>query len=119
MNKGRWQWWIAGALLVAFVWRFQSLTLYFLAAVALSFIGKPVVSWVAQNGIAKRPLGHNLGAAAPLMLMASSPVQVCSCSLPRWFKNKSQPSLGLDAAQLTNIGTKPSPWWMNGPQVWT
>ena len=70
MTKGPWQWWIAGALLVAFVWRFQSLTLYFLAAVALSFIGKPVVSWVAQRNIARRPLGHNVGAATALVLMA-------------------------------------------------
>ena len=100
MNKGRWQWWIAGALVVAFVWRFQSLTLYFLAAVALSFIGKPVVSWVAQKSIARHPVGHNLGAAAALTLMALISTGVVMLFAPLVQEQIAALSR-LDADQLT------------------
>ena len=100
MIKGRWQWWIAGALLVAFIWRFQSLTLYFLAAVALSFIGKPVATWVAQKRVAKRPLGHSLGAASALMLMASISTGVVMLFAPLVQEQIAALSR-LDATQLT------------------
>ena len=105
MTKGPWQWWIAGALLVAFVWRFQSLTLYFLAAVALSFIGKPVVSLVAQRNIARRPLGHNLGAATALVLMALMSTGIVMLFAPLVQEQIAALSR-IDAAQLTRHWTQ-------------
>lgn len=69
MKRMRWEWWIAGALIIGFVWQFQSLTLYFLTSVALSFIGRPVVAWVANKKIGSRRLGFSLGAAVALVFM--------------------------------------------------
>ena len=69
MSRLRWEWWIAAALLVAFMWRFSALTLYFLAAVALSFVGKPIVNGVARRRVGGRQLGTNLGAVVALTLI--------------------------------------------------
>ena len=100
MTQGRWQWLLAGALLVAFVWRFQSLMLYFLAAVALSFIGKPVVSWVAQKRIGRHALGHNVGAASALTLMLLLSTGVVMLFAPL-VQEQIAALARLDAAQLT------------------
>ena len=101
MKRIRWEWWLAGALLVAFVWRFSELTLYFLAAVALSFVGKPVVTWVANRRVAgQRKLGSSVGAASALLLMTLLATGTVMLFAP--LVQEQLAALGrLDAQQLT------------------
>jgi len=83
MSRLRWEWWIAAALLVAFMWRFSALTLYFLAAVALSFVGKPIVAAVARRRVGGRQLGTNLGAVVALALIVLFSAGVLMFFAPR------------------------------------
>ena len=100
MSRLRWEWWIAAALLVAFMWRFSALTLYFLAAVALSFVGKPMVTGVARRRVGGRQLGTNLGAAVALALIVMFSAGVLMLFAP--LVQEQVQALGqLDTAQLT------------------
>lgn len=71
MNKNQWRWWLAALIGLAFLLRFGQLTAYFLAAVAVSFVGKPIVAWIASRRVGKRSLGSTVGAAITLVLMIS------------------------------------------------
>ena len=100
MTRLRWEWWLAAALLVGFIWRFSALTFYFLAAVALSFVGKPIVRWVALRRIGTRQLGNTLGAAAALTLIVLFGGGVLMLFAP--LMQEQVQALGqLDATQLT------------------
>lgn len=100
MTRVRWEWWIAVAALIGFIWRFSELTMYFLAAVALSFVGKPVVSWVAQRRMGSKQLGNNIGAGAALSLMALFGMGVMMMFAP--LVQEQLQALGqLDSKQLT------------------
>ena len=100
MTRLRWEWWLAAALLVGFIWRFSALTFYFLAAVALSFVGKPIVRWVALRRIGTRQLGNTLGAAAALTLIVLFGGGVLMLFAPL-MQEQVQALAQLDAAQLT------------------
>ena len=100
MNRLRWEWWIAALLLVAFLWRFSQLTFYFLAAVALSFVGKPMVSWVASRKLGRWSLGTSVGSAAALLAMVSMATGVVMLFAPLVQEQVATLSK-LDAAQLT------------------
>jgi len=100
MSRLRWEWWVAAALLVAFMWRFSALTLYFLAAVALSFVGKPIVNGVARRRVGRRQLGTNLGAVVALTLIVLFSAGVLMLFAP--LVQEQVQALGqLDTAQLT------------------
>ena len=100
MSRLRWEWWIAAALLVAFMWRFSALTLYFLAAVALSFVGKPIVNGVARRRVGGRQLGTNLGAVVALTSIFLFSTGVLMLFAP--LVQEQVQALGqLDTAQLT------------------
>lgn len=100
MTRTRWEWWIAGSLVLGFVWRFSELTMYFLAAVALSFVGRPVVRWVAKRRLGKRQLGTNLGAATALALILLFSVGVLMLFAP--LVQEQIQALGkLDPKELT------------------
>ena len=99
MSRLRWEW-IAAALLVAFMWRFSALTLYFLAAVALSFVGKPIVNGVARRRVGGRQLGTNLGAVVALTSIFLFSTGVLMLFAP--LVQEQVQALGqLDTAQLT------------------
>ena len=100
MTRLRWEWWLAAALLVGFIWRFSALTFYFLAAVALSFVGKPIVRWVALRRVGPRQLGNTLGAAAALTLIVLFGGGVLMLFAPL-VQEQVQALAQLDAAQLT------------------
>jgi len=100
MKRMRWEWWIAGLFLVGFLWRFSQLSLYFLAAVALSFVGKPMASWVARLHLGKWRLGLGIGAATALVAMVGAATGVVMLFAP--LLQEQLTALGsLDAAQLT------------------
>lgn len=100
MKRFRWEWWIAGALLVAFFWRFSQLTMYFLAAVALSFIGKPIVRWVASRRIGPWNLGMGVGSFVALVVMAGMATGVVMLFAPLVQEQMAALS-SLDAKELT------------------
>jgi predicted PurR-regulated permease PerM len=100
MKRVSWEWWIAGLILIGFLWRFSQLSLYFLAAVAVSFVGKPIVSWVAGLHVGKWRLGFGVGAAVALFSMASAAAGVIMLFAP--LLQEQLAALGnLDAGQLT------------------
>ena len=72
MNAFRWSWVVLAGLVVLMVTQFASLAMHFLAAVALSFVAKPWVGWVATRRIASRPLGYTLGACVGLVSIVLS-----------------------------------------------
>ena len=72
MKKWRWEWWVATLLLIGFVYRFSSLTAYFFSAVAVSFIGKPIVDLVARARIMQWQLGRGIGAAVSLAVLTAA-----------------------------------------------
>ena len=100
MKRLRWEWWIAAVLFVAFVWRFSQLTLYFLAAVALSFVGKPIVSWTASRHVGRWKLGTGIGSAVALTAMVSLATGVAMLFAPL-VQEQIAALARLDAAQLT------------------
>lgn len=69
MKAIKWSWIVVAALLAFLLIRFGELTMYFLVAVALSFVAKPWVHWVATRRIANRRIGYNVGAAVGLVTM--------------------------------------------------
>lgn len=100
MKRLRWEWWLAGLLLCAFVWRFSLLAMYFLAAVALSFVGKPVVNWVANRRLGRWKLGLGVGSAAALAAMASLAAGVIMLFAPL-VQEQVSALASLDPDQLT------------------
>ena len=100
MKRIRWEWWIAGLCLVGFVWRFNELTMFFLAAVALSFIGKPSVSWLAKRQLGRWTLGTSVGAAITMLLMVMFSAGVLMLFAP--LVQEQLAALGrIDTQQLT------------------
>ena len=69
MKAIKWSWIVVAAVLAFLLIRFGELTMYFLVAVALSFVAKPWVHWVAMRRIANRRIGYNVGAAVGLVTM--------------------------------------------------
>lgn len=63
---------IGGLLLIAAMWRFRALLGYMLAALALSFVGRPLVRWVSKVQIRNRPIPSGIGAALALATMVTA-----------------------------------------------
>jgi len=72
MKKWRWEWWVTALLLIGFVYRFSSLTAYFVSAVAVSFIGKPIVDRVSKAHVGQWQLGRGIGAAVTLFVLTAA-----------------------------------------------
>lgn len=67
----RWQGWALAAVVVALLIRFGELASYFFAAVALSFVGRPVVGWLASRRLGRWRLGMTASAAITLGSMVA------------------------------------------------
>ncbi|MDA0728764.1 MAG: AI-2E family transporter [Bacteroidetes bacterium] len=72
----RWPWWLAALVLAVLLIRFSELAMYFLAAVAISFIGRPVVAWLSARRVGRWHMGMTASAALTLsgMLMIATTV---------------------------------------------
>lgn len=65
-----WAWWVLALLLVAFFWRFGQLASYILAAVAVSFAGQPLASWLKTRRLGRWKVGPTVAAGLTLASMA-------------------------------------------------
>jgi predicted PurR-regulated permease PerM len=62
----RWPWWFAALIIASLLVLFSELAMYFLAAVAISFIGRPVVAWLAARRVGRWTLGMTTSSALTL-----------------------------------------------------
>ena len=101
MNAFRWSWVVLAGLVVLMVTQFASLAMHFLAAVALSFVAKPWVGWVATRRIASRPLGYTLGACVGLVSIVLSVASLVVLFAPL-VQTQLNALASLNAEQLAN-----------------
>jgi len=114
-NGGRIQWrpllGAAGTLLLLYgAWRFRALIAYLLVAVALSFVGRPLVLAVQRIRFRGKPLTANVGALAALLVMAVVAAAAAALVLPVvWAQIETLSS--IDTAQIQRMFESTMHWF--------
>jgi predicted PurR-regulated permease PerM len=113
-NGGRIQWrpllGAAGtALLLYGAWRFRALIAYMLIAVALSFVGRPLVLAVQRIRLRGKPLTANVGALVALCAMAAIAAAAAAIVVPIvWAQIETLST--LDTAQIQRMFESTMAW---------
>jgi len=114
-NGGRIQWrpllGAAGTLLLLYgAWRFRALIAYMLVAVALSFVGRPLVLAVQRIRLRGKPLTANVGALVALCAMAAVAAAAAAVVVPIvWAQIETLSS--LDTAQIQRMFESTMRWF--------
>jgi predicted PurR-regulated permease PerM len=103
-------------LLLVALWRFMALVGYLLAAVALSFVGRPIVLLSQRIKIKQKALPASVGAALSLVTMVGATAGIIQLFAPL-FAKQAEAIRNLNPQQIRLLFTRLSNWIDNDLQA--